>query len=105
LSPESDAGRGPVDFKISRGQKTKVNVELKLSSNSKLLHGYTTQLAIYDKAENTTNSFFLILILEENHMPRVEKVLKHKNQMANMKLPEIITIDTTLKKSASKALF
>ena len=39
LSPESDAGRGPVDFKISQGFNDKINVEIKLSTN-RLVHGY-----------------------------------------------------------------
>lgn len=33
LSPESNAGRGPVDFKLSRGSTDKVIVEVKLTSN------------------------------------------------------------------------
>ena len=104
VSPESDAGRGPVDFKVSRGL-TKVNVEMKLSSN-RLLHGYQKQLPIYDKAEKTNNnSIFLIILLDEKHMKKVEQVYdyKKKNETVDKKLPEIVVIDATLKKSASKS--
>ena len=42
ISCEPDEGRGPVDFKISRGQD-KTIVEVKLSSNPQYLHGFTSQ--------------------------------------------------------------
>ncbi|MCY0856451.1 hypothetical protein [Cupriavidus sp. D39] len=51
LSPESDGGRGPVDFKVSRGFEGKVLVEIKLTSNSQLVHGFERQLPIYQQAE------------------------------------------------------
>ncbi|MBV5349814.1 hypothetical protein JZU71_01240, partial [bacterium] len=51
ISPESDAGRGPVDFKFSNGSKGKVLVEIKLTSNNQLQHGFESQLPIYMKAE------------------------------------------------------
>lgn len=106
ISPESDAGRGPVDFKVSKGL-SKVNVEMKLSRNPRLLHGYENQLPIYDKAEKTNNSIFFIVLLDESHMNNVNKVYKYKvkKETTDNKLPEIIVVDATLKKSASKSLF
>lgn len=53
LSPESNSGRGPVDFKISQGYKSRVLVEVKWSTNPKLLKGYRTQLEIYGNAEQS----------------------------------------------------
>jgi hypothetical protein len=44
LSREPNAGRGPVDFKISRGYVQRVVVELKLSSNPRGLDGLLAQL-------------------------------------------------------------
>jgi len=106
ISPESDSGRGPVDFKVSKGL-TKVNVEMKLSKNPKLLHGYENQLPIYDKAEKTNNSIFFIVLLDESHMKSVKKVFDYrlKNETLDKKLPQIIVVDATIKKSASKSLF
>jgi hypothetical protein len=49
LSPEVNRGRGPVDFKLSKGQRQKVVVELKLTSNKRLIHGIKTQLPEYLK--------------------------------------------------------
>lgn len=104
LSPESNAGRGPVDFKISRGSDVKVNVEMKLSTN-RLLHGYQSQLPIYDKAEKTTNSIFLIILLYRQNMGKVRAVwnYKRKYETVDKRLPEIIVVDSTMRKSASKS--
>jgi len=43
VSLESDAGRGPVDFKMSRGMD-KTIIEIKLTTNTKLAHGYKKQV-------------------------------------------------------------
>ncbi|HET7232220.1 MAG TPA: hypothetical protein VFJ16_19595, partial [Longimicrobium sp.] len=59
ISPEVNAGPGPVDFKFSHGANIKVTVEMKKSNHGKLLHGYSTQLARYNEAENTDLSIYL----------------------------------------------
>lgn len=43
-----DAGRGLVDFKVSRGGD-KTIVELKLSTNDQYLHGYEEQVEEYSR--------------------------------------------------------
>ena len=50
LTPEADSGNGPVDFKLSQGFDSKLVVEVKLSTNGRLVHGYEKQLEIYKKA-------------------------------------------------------
>ena len=45
LNREPNAGRGPVDFKFSRGYHSKVTVEVKYSSNNCVVHGFTTNIA------------------------------------------------------------
>lgn len=104
ISPESDAGRGPVDFKISQGFNDKINVEIKLSTN-RLLHGFQTQLPIYDKAEKTNKSIFLIIQLYDSHDMKIKKVFEYKNEYETVdkKLPNIVVIDATKKMSASKS--
>lgn len=104
LSPEVNSGGGAVDFKMSRGAKIKINVEMKLSTNTKLLDGYKKQLPTYNKAENTKNSFFVIILLDNRHTNKIEKVLEYKkqNQTVKNRSPEIFIINATYKKSASK---
>ncbi len=53
LTPEADTGNGPVDFKVSQGFTGRVLVEIKLSTNGKLVAGYTRQLQTYQTAEET----------------------------------------------------
>lgn len=61
LTPEADSGNGPVDFKLSQGFDSKLVVEVKLSNNSRLVHGYKKQLEIYKKADDTDLGVFLII--------------------------------------------
>ncbi len=104
ISPESNSGSGPVDFKIGKGFSDKINIEMKLSSNPKLLHGYKTQLPVYNKAEQTNQSKFVIVQVDDNDTDRIKKVFdyKTKNETLDNKLPEIVVIDATKKESASK---
>ena len=104
ISPETDTGNGPIDFKISQGFNDKINIEMKLSTNTKLLHGYKSQLAIYNKAENTNQSKFVIVQLYDKDSTKIGKVYEHKkqNETIDNKLPDIVVIDATKRESASK---
>lgn len=102
ISPESNAGRGPVDFKISRGARDKTLVEFKLASNTQLRKNLEKQVAIYEKAHDTRNSLKVILFFSEGEYQKVQKILKE------LKLSDddsIILIDARNdnKPSASKA--
>ena len=61
ITPEADTGNGPVDFKFSFGFNTKVLVEIKLSTNSKLKSGYGNQLEKYKAAEETCEGFYVVI--------------------------------------------
>ncbi|MAI36178.1 hypothetical protein [Alteromonas sp.] len=61
LTPEADSGNGPVDFKLSQGFDSRLVVEVKLSNNGSLVHGYEKQLEIYKKADDTDLGVFLII--------------------------------------------
>ena len=47
VDPEANAGRGPVDFKFSRGYNCKCLLETKLTRNTKWIAGVTKQLPTY----------------------------------------------------------
>jgi hypothetical protein len=55
VSREVNDGRGPADFKASRGALDKTIVELKLASNSKLEQNLQKQTEAYEKASDTTH--------------------------------------------------
>lgn len=101
LSPEPNAGRGPVDFKISRGNDKTV-IEIKLTSNRDTVHGFETQIEEYAKAENTEKKVFLMI--NNGHKDRAEKVLKlYEQKTDNGENPaKVILINAEPKESASK---
>lgn len=103
LARESNAGRGPVDFKLANG-KANVIVEIKLSSNSHLIHAYEKQIPIYQKSEGSIDSIMVIILVKENSST-IDRLLKLKadHDSQNIRTPNIILIDGTPKDSASKA--
>jgi hypothetical protein len=104
LSREPNAGRGPVDFKVSHGYDARVNVEVKYSSNPRLSKGYANQLPIYDAAERTQHSIYLIIRTAQS-TGAIEAVqqLETKQLNAGNRAPKVIVIDGRYKPSASKA--
>ena len=102
MSCEPDEGRGPVDFKISRG-RDKTLVEVKLSSNPQYLHGYEVQIEEYGKAEDTNKLLYVLINL--GHPGKVKKVqdLHDKRYNDGFTTPGLIVIDSTAKEPASKA--
>lgn len=103
LSPETNSGRGPVDFKISTGYNARVLVEVKYSSSSALVRGYTKQLPTYSNAEKSFHNIYLVIrtgISEKTIKTIIE--LRRKNIAEGKRAPEIIVVDGRLKKSASK---
>jgi hypothetical protein len=61
ITPEADSGSGPVDFKVSSSYRNRVLVEVKLSKNPKLVHGYEVQLATYKRAEGTMRATYMVI--------------------------------------------
>ncbi|RZT94668.1 hypothetical protein EV681_3089 [Advenella incenata] len=102
LSPESDAGRGPVDFKISSGFKGKVVVEIKLTSNKSLLRGFQVQLPIYQRSEKSLLGIYLVI---DNGGASPERLRIFKEAIAETKghTPELFWVDGEPRVSASKA--
>jgi hypothetical protein len=103
LNREPDAGNGPVDFKISSGYKGRILVEIKKSTNSKLLHGFEVQLEAYKKAEATQEAVYVIIRMSKSEIG-IKRVfaLREKSLKAGLKVPEVFVIDGRRKKSASK---
>lgn len=105
ISPEADAGNGPVDFKVSQGFDSKVVVEIKLSSNKKLVHGFEKQLEIYKKADDTDRGVFLII--DVGFMGNKFRDLQLANaefKKSGKRSSKIIVIDANQKASASKRI-
>jgi hypothetical protein len=102
VSPETDSGGGPVDFKFSSGYAACVVVELKLSTG-KVVHGYSTQLEIYKTAASTVRARYLIVDVGKMGK-KLDQVLLLKNARANRgsNVTPVIVVDGKRKASASK---
>lgn len=102
VSREVNDGRGPVDFKISRGHSDKTLVEFKLASNPQLSRNLQKQLEIYKKASDAEKGYKVIFYFTRQELNRVNRILKELKMMGD---PYIILIDARKdnKPSASKA--
>ena len=102
LSPESNSGRGPVDFKLSSGYEGRVLVEIKLTSNGQLEHGFTKQLPIYQAAENAPRGILLVIDNGGASEARLKKFSETVRD-AGANAPRVMWVDGIPRQSASVA--
>ncbi len=101
ISPESNAGQGPVDFKLSRGTN-KIVVEVKLTSGN-VRQGYEKQTRIYQASEGAMASYFLV-VRNTPDVATLNSILKQSEEEDKTQTPHprIVVVDGTQKLSASK---
>jgi hypothetical protein len=103
LTPEADTGNGPVDFKVSAGFSGRALVEIKLSTNGKVVNGYTRQLETYKIAEQTVKGYYIVIDVGKMG-EKAKKLLALKNAataQGEITSP-VIFIDGSRRLSASK---
>ena len=100
FSCEPDAGRGPVDVKVSRG-KDKTLAEIKLSSSSQYLHGYQVQIQEYAKAERTQNLIYVFVDIGNPRKKQTLLKLYRRAMNSGKPYPELIIVDARQRKAAS----
>ena len=88
-SSEANDGRGPVDFKISRGRE-KTLVEFKLASNRKLEFNLQHQIAIYQTSSDAQTAIYAIIYFTEDQLTRVHAILKRLGRTGDK---DILLID------------
>ena len=103
VNPEIDTGTGKIDFKFSKGFNSRVLVELKLSTNTRLMHGYETQLETYKESEETTKAIFVVIDVGKMGK-KDENLIKLRNQKSSegLLLSDLIFVDGLIKPTASK---
>lgn len=103
LSPEADAGCGPVDFKISQGALSKVIVEIKKSTNPKLVDAYDSQVGAYVGAERPYASHYVVIDVGRLNAPKWAALnqLRKEALRSNAGAPGLWLVDATPKQSAS----
>lgn len=100
LNAEVNNGRGPVDFKVSKGRKNSNLVEFKLAKNTSLEKNLQHQVDIYEKASDTNKSIKVIMYFSDSELQRVTDILK---RLKLLDCKDIVLIDASPKVSASKA--
>lgn len=97
VSREVDDGRGPADFKISRGLDKSI-IEFKLASNAKLKQNLQHQTEAYQAASDAQTGLKVIMYFNETELSRVKRILEELELAAS---PDIVLIDASPKESAS----
>jgi hypothetical protein len=75
IGPEANDGRGPVDFKVSRGRH-KTLVEMKLAKNSKLESNLQKQVEVYQAAADAERGIKAIIYFNYEQLARVRAILR-----------------------------
>lgn len=76
VTREANDGRGPVDFKVSKGSKDKTLVEFKLASNTQLKRNLERQAETYQKASDASRAIKVIVYFTAAERRRVDGILK-----------------------------
>jgi len=87
---------------VSAGFKGKVLVEIKLTSNLQLAHGFEKQLPIYQAAEDAQRGIYLVINnggITEQRWDAFSDIVKS----AGANAPKVIVVDGIVRRSASKA--
>jgi len=102
VNREVNNGRGPVDFKISRGSRDSTLVEFKLASNTQLKRNLEKQVEIYQKAADAKQAIKVILYFTHEQRDRIHRIL---DELRLLEDENVVLIDARSdnKPSASKA--
>lgn len=102
VSREVNDGRGPVDYKITKGAYDKNLIEFKLASNSRLKANLEKQVEIYKKASDSDKAIKVIVYFTEPELNKVHRILE---ELGLTQSEDIILIDARSdnKPSGSKA--
>ena len=101
VTREANEGRGPVDFKASRGARDKTLIEFKLASNSKLAQNLAKQVEVYKKAHDTDKAIKVVLFFSTKEEQKTKKILSDLG-LSNEKYIVLIDASRNNKISASK---
>ena len=76
VSMEVNDGRGPADFKISRGAKDKTIVRVQTHENTHIKRNLEKQAETYKRASGASNAIVVILYFDDTQLKKVTKLLK-----------------------------
>jgi hypothetical protein len=105
LTPQSNAGRGPVDFKFSQGWSARAIVELKLVRNTGFWDGIMAQVPQYAKSEEVKSAYFVGIAYTDQELSKASSKVESAAMLAsehNGILIKPLIIDARPKASGSK---
>lgn len=102
VGAEANDGRGPVDYKISRGAFDKTLIEMKLAKNSALKRNLEKQLEIYQAASDAKQGIKALIYFTLEEKIRVDAILDELKLTGHK---DVVLIDARAdnKPSGSKA--
>lgn len=102
VSTEVNDGRGPADFKISKGARNKTIVEMKLAKNTSLQRNLQKQVEIYQKASDAKSGIKVVVFFSKSEENRVRRIIKRLGLAGNR---DVVLIDARAdnKPSGSKS--
>jgi CRISPR/Cas system-associated exonuclease Cas4 (RecB family) len=101
VSREADIGTGKIDFKFYSNSNEQVPIEVKLGESSRIKHGFEKQLVHYMNATGCTNAYYVIVCFTNDELTKAKELAKGLRPPKD-KVIEIVILDVTLKKSASR---
>jgi hypothetical protein len=90
VTSEANDGRGPADFKVSRGAKDKTIIEMKLAKNTALRRNLKHQANIYKAASGAKAAIKCIMFFSPEERDRLEALL---NELDLRSCPDVVVID------------
>ena len=105
ISKEPNIGRGPVDFKVSKGYRLRALLEAKLARNTKFWNGIKAQLPTYLKAEEIEIGYCIVIVYndaDEERIAGIQETIKVVMKETGRELKAIIVDARPDKPSASK---
>jgi hypothetical protein len=89
VTREANDGRGPADYKVSRGSADKTLIEFKLAKNSQLERNLKKQTLIYEKASDSKLTIKVIVYFSAAEKKRVERILKRLKLVGDKNVVQI----------------
>ena len=101
VSHEVNDGRGPADFKVSRGSRDKTIVEFKLASNTHLQRNLENQVEAYQRASDADVGYKVVFCFTDAELKKVQRIVEELGLSQNH---NIVLIDARKKISASQVI-
>lgn len=79
---EIETGRGPVDFKFSKGYKYQAHLEVKRAASSQLEHGLEKQLPTYLHADRVKIGFYVVICYDDEDINKAVTLAKEAKALS-----------------------